>query len=102
MTTAMILQAAQGGGSYMWVMILIFFAIMYFFMIRPQQKKQKETQRFRSSLAVGQAVITAGGIHGEIKEIKDDTIVLTIDKNVTIVIEKGSIYPSAAAIQQGK
>ena len=63
---------AAGGGSMMWIMLIAMFVIMYFFMIRPQNKKQKEIANFRKSLQVNQSVITAGGIHGTIKEINDD------------------------------
>ena len=67
---------AAGGGSMMWIMLIAMFVIMYFFMIRPQNKKQKEIANFRKSLQVNQSVITAGGIHGTIKEITDDYICL--------------------------
>lgn len=60
----------------MWIMLIAMFVIMYFFMIRPQNKKQKEIANFRKSLQVNQSVITAGGIHGTIKEITDDYIVI--------------------------
>ena len=63
--------AAPGGGSMMWILLIAMFAIMYFFMIRPQNKKQKEIANFRKSLQVNQKVITAGGIHGIIKEINE-------------------------------
>ncbi|KAA6321076.1 hypothetical protein EZS27_029234, partial [termite gut metagenome] len=85
-------QSVGGGGSMMWIMLIAMFAIMYFFMIRPQQKKQKEVARFRNSLQVNQDVVTAGGIHGKIKEIKDDCVVLEIAANVKITIEKGSVF----------
>ena len=75
---------AAGGGSMMWIMLIAMFVIMYFFMIRPQNKKQKEIANFRKSLQVNQSVITAGGIHGTIKEITDDYIVLEIASNVMI------------------
>ena len=67
------LQAPAAGmdSSMMWIMLILMFVIMYFFMIRPQNKKQKEIAQFRRSLQVGQSVITAGGIHGTIKEIND-------------------------------
>lgn len=81
-------------GSYFWIMMIAMFAIMYFFMIRPQRKKQKEVENFRKSLEVNQRVITAGGIHGKIKEINDDHIVLEIADNVKIKIDKGSIFAS--------
>ena len=88
-------QAVPGGGSnMMWILLIGMFAIMYFFMIRPQNKKQKEIANFRKSLEVGQQVITAGGIHGKIKEIKDNYIVLEIADNVKIKIDKNSIFTS--------
>lgn len=80
-----------GGGSMMWIMLIAMFVIMYFFMIRPQNKKQKEIANFRKSLQVNQKVITAGGIHGVIKEINDNDVVLEIASNVKIRIDKNSI-----------
>lgn len=79
-----------GGGSMMWIMLIAMFVIMYFFMIRPQNKKQKEIANFRKSLQVNQKVITAGGIHGVIKEINDNDVVLEIASNVKIRIDKNS------------
>ena len=69
--TVLLQAPAAGGGSMMWIMLIAMFVIMYFFMIRPQNKKQKEIANFRKSLQVNQSVITAGGIHGTIKEITD-------------------------------
>ena len=65
--TLYLLQAqAQGGsGMSMILMMVALFAIMYFFMIRPQNKKQKEIEKFRSALSVGQDVVTIGGITAE-------------------------------------
>ena len=88
---------AAGGGSMMWIMLIAMFVIMYFFMIRPQNKKQKEIANFRKSLQVNQSVITAGGIHGTIKEINDDYVVLEIASNVKIKIDKNSIFADASA-----
>ena len=84
--TVLLQAPAAGGGSMMWIMLIAMFVIMYFFMIRPQNKKQKEIANFRKSLQVNQSVITAGGIHGTIKEITDDYIVLEIASNVKIKI----------------
>ena len=88
--------AAPGGGSMMWIMLIAMFVIMYFFMIRPQTKRQKEIRKFREALSVGDKVVTAGGIYGKIKEIKDNIIVLEIADNVRIRIDKSSIYATAA------
>ena len=96
--------AAAPDGSMMWIMLIAMFVIMYFFMIRPQNKKQKQIANFRKSLSVNQKVITAGGIHGVIKEINDDHIVLEIAANVKIKIDKNSIFADAtdAATQPAK
>ena len=58
--------------------------------------KQKEIANFRKSLQVNQKVITAGGIHGIIKEINDNDVVLEIASNVKIHIDKNSIFAAAA------
>ena len=65
---------AADNGAMMWIMLIAMFAIMYFFMIRPQNKKQKEINNFRKQLQVNQSVVTAGGIHGTIKEINDNDV----------------------------
>lgn len=90
-----LLQAPGGDGSLMWIMLIAMFAIMYFFMIRPQNKKQKEIANFRKSLQVNQDVVTAGGIHGKIKEIGDNYVILEIANNVKIKIEKSSVFAGA-------
>ncbi len=84
------------------IMIVAIFAIMYFFMIRPQQKKQKEIQKFRNSLEPGMEVVTYGGLHGTIKEIDDakNIVVLEIARDVKVKVEKTHLFANAAATQQ--
>ena len=88
-------QAPQGGGMQMIIMMVVLFAIMYFFMIRPQNKKQKEIQKFRNELTVGQEVITIGGIYGTIKHIDAETgkITLEVATGVKLVFAKEAINP---------
>ena len=93
---------AQGGGMMQIGMIVLLIAVFYFFMIRPQNKKQKEIKKFREGIQKGDKVITAGGIYGTIKEIKETLFVLEIADNVKISIDKGSVYPSIDAAQQAK
>ena len=102
--TVFFLQAPAAGpdGSMMWIMLIAMLAIMYFFMIRPQNKKQTEIKKFREGIQKGDKVITAGGIYGTIKEIKETHFVLEIADNVKISIDKGSVYPSIDAAQQAK
>lgn len=101
--TLLLQQAgAQGaGGSMMWIMLIAIFVIMYFFMIRPQSKKQKEINNFRKTIKVGQRVITAGGVYGEIKEINDNYVVLEIANNVKIKIDKNSIFADPSDTASG-
>ena len=85
----------QGGGMSMIIMMVAMFAIVYFFMIRPQNKKQKEIQKFRNSLQVGQEIITIGGIHGTIKSIseEDNTVMLEVATGTKMKFEKSAIMP---------
>ena len=97
MFNTILLQAASGGAGAGWssmLMIVALIAIFYFFMIAPQQKKQKKINAFRDGLRNGDKVMTAGGIYGRIREVKDDHVMLEIDNNVTIKIDKNSIYQS--------
>ncbi len=93
------MQEAQGGGMSFMVMMVIIFAIMWFFMIRPQQKKQKEIQKFRNQISVGTKVVTAGGIYGVVKQVvmEENALVLEIAKDVQIKIDRNSVYASAPA-----
>jgi len=83
------------------LMIVALFAIMYFFMIRPQQKKQKEIQNFRNSITVGQAIVTAGGIYGVVKQINEDdnTLMIEIANGVRIKVDRNSVYAQAQVTQ---
>jgi preprotein translocase subunit YajC len=93
-----LLQAAtapEGSGWSSIIMIVLMFVVIYFFMIRPQQKRQKEIKKFRDSIKTGDKVITAGGIYGKVKDVKDTTITLEIADNVRITIDKNSVYANA-------
>ena len=85
---------AGGSGMSMLLMMAALFAIMYFMIIAPQRKKQKKVNAFRDSLKNGDKVMTAGGIYGRIRDVKDNYVLLEIDNNVTIKIDKNSIYQS--------
>lgn len=91
-----LLQAPAGGGGMDYsliIMMVLIFAVMYFLMIRPQQKRQKELVKFRNALEKGTKIITAGGIYGVIKEVKenDTTVLIEVDSNVTLRVDKSMI-----------
>ena len=73
------------------VFLVTIFVIFYFFMVRPQNKKRKELQNMRDTLKKGDSVVTIGGIHGKVAEVKDSTIVLSIDQNVKIKVDKSAV-----------
>ncbi len=95
-----LLQAGDNAGLMNILMIVAIIVIFYFFMIRPQQKKQKEIKKFREGLTVGSNVVTAGGIYGKIRKVRDTTFDLEIARDTVITIDKGSVYPSAIEAQQ--
>ena len=95
--------APQGGISWsMPLMFVLLFVIMYFFMIRPQQKKQKEIQKMRESLKVGDRVVTSGGIYGKIKEIEDTAFIIEIAEGVRVKVDKASIFAATNDPQTNK
>ncbi|MCM1110486.1 MAG: preprotein translocase subunit YajC [Clostridium sp.] len=95
MNTAFIMLEAAAGGSG-WetiIMIVALFAIFYFLMIRPQQKKQKELQKQRDAITRGDRVVTAGGIYGTVRQTKENSFVIEVDKNVHLEVDRNSVYP---------
>ena len=75
----------------MWVMLLLIFVVMWFFMIRPQRKQQKELQKFRDSLKKGDKVVTIGGIYGTVVELKDKSVLIEVDKDVKIRVDRNAL-----------
>lgn len=92
--------SGQQSGWTFWVMMILIFVVFYFFMIRPQTKKQKELQKQRDAMKKGDKVVTAGGIYGNIKEVQDNAFIIEIAKDITIKVDKGSVYASADETQQ--
>lgn len=84
-------QGAGGGAFWIMIMIIAMFVIMWLFMIRPQRKQQKELEKFRNSLKRGDKVVTAGGIYGTVDEIKDRTVLIKVDGEVKLRVDKNSL-----------
>ena len=82
-----------------WVMIVAMIAVMYFFMWRPESKRRKEMQKFRDGLKKGDKIITAGGIYGVVKENKETTLLIEVDSNVTLRVDKSMVVADASAQQ---
>ncbi len=83
---------AQAGSSWsMWIMLILIFVVMWLFMIRPQRKQQKELQKFREGLKKGDKVVTIGGIYGTVAEVKEKSLLLEVDSNVKLRVDKNSV-----------
>ena len=67
------------------------FVVFYFFMIRPQMKKQKEMNNYRSSLKRGDKVVTTGGIYGRIYEVKDNYVTMDVGGDVKLKVDKSAL-----------
>lgn len=81
----------SGGGYSMLIFLGLMIVVFYFFMIRPQQKKQKQIQKFRENLKRGDKIVTIGGIHGKIVDVQDTTFTIEISDNVKVTIEKAAV-----------
>src|SRR5690606_32655098 len=83
--------APQGGGLSFLLMPIALIAIMYFLRMRPQRKKQKEQRGMLEKLAVGDEVITGGGIGGVVRALGDSFVTVEIADKVEIRVQKGAI-----------
>ncbi|MDD2304758.1 MAG: preprotein translocase subunit YajC [Prolixibacteraceae bacterium] len=92
-------DGAQPNPIMTFLPMILIIAVFYFFMIRPQMKKQKEVAAFRNSLAKGDKVVTTGGIYGKILELKDNYVLLQIDDNVKIRVDKSALVRDMSDVQ---
>ncbi|MBA4302802.1 MAG: preprotein translocase subunit YajC [Sphingobacteriaceae bacterium] len=86
-------QGTEGAGNPLvallpWVLI---FVVIYFFMIRPQNKKAKDQKLFRENIAKGDRIVTIGGVHGKIIELGDTTVIIEVEGQMRLKIEKTAI-----------
>ncbi len=80
-----------GGIWGMVIFLVVIFAIMYFLMIRPRQKQQKQHEEMEKELRVGDKVIIAGGIYGQIESLGEETVILKIESGATMRVARNSI-----------
>ena len=98
-------DGAAGGGAGGFMTFLPFVAIIaifYFLIIRPQNKKQKETQKMLSALKKGDKVVTIGGIHGTIQTVREQSVVLKVDEDTKIEFSRSAISSIVTAAKEDK
>ncbi|GAB4397778.1 MAG: preprotein translocase subunit YajC [Microscillaceae bacterium] len=91
MTLLHLFLQAAGGGLPFWITLVGVILVTYFFMILPEQRRKKQQAQFRQNLKVGDEIVTLGGLHGKIYALKEDTIVISVDKGTKLVIEKNAV-----------
>lgn len=94
--------AQQAPGWMQFVPFAVIIGVFYFFLIRPQAKKQRETQSFLSALKVGDQVITQSGILGRIAGMNEQVVTLEVANNVQIKVLRSLVMMSQAALQTKK
>ncbi|MDR2484654.1 MAG: preprotein translocase subunit YajC [Treponema sp.] len=99
-------SAAPGGGAGamlgQFIPFALIIAIFYFLIIRPQNKKQKETQRMLSTLKKGDKIITIGGVHGVIQSVKEGTVIVKIDDYTKVEFSRSAISSVETAAKEEK
>lgn len=84
---------ASGSGSLLTSLLpfVLIIAIFYFLIIRPQSKKRKETERMLSALKKGDKVVTIGGLHGTIQNVRESTVIIKVDDNVKMEFSRSAV-----------
>ncbi len=94
-------QPAEGQSPYSsFIMLGAIVVVFYFFMIRPQMKKQKELKKFREELTKGDKVVTTGGIYGKVHEIQDRVIIMEVEGQNRLKIDKAAVVKDMADVAQ--
>jgi preprotein translocase subunit YajC len=79
------------------IMMGLVMVVIYFFMLRPQMKKAKDEKKFRENIKKGDRIVTIGGIHGKINEIRDDSFIIEVEGNNRLKIEKTAVSMTSSA-----
>lgn len=95
-------EGAESNPIKMFLPLIAVLVIFWVFMIRPQAKRQKELRKFRESLQKGDKVITTGGIYGKVTSIKDNQVIIQVEENTKLTVDKASVLKDSADLQQQK
>ncbi len=94
-------QAQPKGSAFSsLIFILLLVLVFWLFFIRPQSKRAKEEKKFRDELQKGDKVVTIGGFHGKIVEVKENTVILSLAPNMEVEVEKTALVQSGSRVGQ--
>lgn len=82
---------AQMGALFNLFPLILIFGIFYFLLIRPQKKQERERRSMLNKMNKNDEVVTSGGIHGTIVNVKDKTVIVRVDDNVKLEVEKSCV-----------
>jgi preprotein translocase subunit YajC len=83
--------ASGGGGSSFFLLLIIAFGVLWFVLIRPQKRRQIQQQQMLNQIDVGDEVVTAGGIYGEITAVEDDDVMVRIAPGLEVKVARRAI-----------
>ena len=95
-------QPQQPANYSLFIMIGLMILVLWLFMWRPESKRRKQMAQFRAGLKKGDKVVTAGGIYGVIKEVRESSVLIDVDSNVTLRIDKNMIVADSSEQQAQK
>jgi preprotein translocase subunit YajC len=95
-------DGSAGSSLFSFLPLIAIVAIFYFLILRPQNKKQKETQKMLSALKKGDRVVTIGGVHGVIQSVKESTVIVKVDDNVKLEFNRSAIATVSSQAKEEK
>lgn len=90
-------EGEGGGGIMSFLPLILIILVFYLFFIRPQMKKSREQKKFRENLKKGDKIVTIGGIHGKILEVKDNLILVDVGNQVKLTFDKNAVAMDTAS-----
>ena len=95
-------DGGSGSAILSFLPLVAIIAIFYFLILRPQNKKQKETQKMLGALKKGDRVVTIGGIHGVIQSVRENTVIVKVDETVKLELNRGAISTVSSQAKEEK
>jgi len=94
-------QPQEGQSPLMQFLPLVLIVVVfYFFMIRPQMKRQKDLKKFREELKKGDKIVTTGGIYGKIIELNETTLIMEVEGQSRLKIDKVAVIKDMSDVAQ--
>jgi len=89
-------QQPEGAGGLLaqygtWIWLIVLVVAFYFLLIRPQRQRSKKAQDLLSSIKRGDEIVTVGGFYGKVKDVREDSLIITLSSGVDVKISKSAV-----------